>query len=252
MSVLYCSNYIVRRRKYKRHASYILGIPRVIQKTFKMRPQVIPLPYKFASHVMARGTASRLSPSRTLRCNRTQTTINGVTFQCIETYGTLAGSGNQRLKLYDLNKDQKEWKKLEINILWSNPAERNQRICWDPMSPLCETIQFYRRLLKNSSEMETGKSLLFSKDCCLNKTNYGPLSILPSLSEVFKTLVDSKSALILKTFSTNMCLHIGNPMDLTPPPSASRSSRKTSWRITMLSALYQWPHLRRLTLCHVT
>ncbi|CAH3114852.1 unnamed protein product [Pocillopora meandrina] len=42
-------------------------------------------------------------------------------------------------------------------------------------------------LLKNSSEMETGKSLLFSKDCCLNKTNYGPLSILPSLSEVFKT-----------------------------------------------------------------
>lgn len=86
------------------------------------------------------------------------------------------------------------------------------------MSPLCETIQFYRRLLKNSSEMETGKSLLFSKDCCLNKINYGPLSILPSLSEVFKTLVDSKSALILKTFSTNMCLHIGNPMDLTPPP----------------------------------
>lgn len=133
---------------------------------------------------------------------------------------------------------KKSGKKLEINILWSNPAERNQRICWDPMSPLCETIQFYRRLLKNSSEMETGKSLLFSKDCCLNKTNYGPLGILPSLSEVFKTLVDSKSALILKTFSTNMCLHIGNPMDLTPPPSASRSSRKRSWRITMLSPLH--------------
>jgi len=40
--------------------------------------------------------------------------------------------------------------------------------------------------------METrGNFSCFQKDCRLNKTNYKPLSILPSLSKVFETLVHS-------------------------------------------------------------
>ena len=41
---------------------------------------------------------------------------------------------------------------------------------------------------------------------------------------------------------------MGNLMDLTLPSSASRSSGKKSRRITVLSASYQWPYLRRLIL----
>lgn len=41
--------------------------------------------------------------------------------------------------------------------------------------------------------METwGISPVFKKDCSLSKTNYKPLTILPSLSKVFETLVHSR------------------------------------------------------------
>jgi len=71
--------------------------------------------------------------------------------------------------------------------------------------------------------METrGNFACFQKTCRLDKTNYRPLTILKSLSKMFETLVHSR----ISPYFENMCSHIANPMELTPPFSASRSSGK--------------------------
>ena len=41
--------------------------------------------------------------------------------------------------------------------------------------------------------MELGEvSPVFKKDCCLTKSNYRPITILPSLSKIFETLIHSR------------------------------------------------------------
>ena len=55
---------------------------------------------------------------------------------------------------------------------------------------------FFFHILENSRITQQWKlgvvSLVFKKDCCLTKSNYRPITILPSLSKIFETLIHSR------------------------------------------------------------
>ena len=94
-------------------------------------------------------------------------------------------------------------------------------------------------------------SPVFKRDCCLMKSNYRPITILPSLSKIFKTLIHSRISHYFAIFLTNMYLRTGKIMVLILLSSVSQNSGGKNLINTILLELYLWTCQRLLTPCHM-
>ena len=94
-------------------------------------------------------------------------------------------------------------------------------------------------------------SPVFKRDCCLMKSNYRPITILPSLSKIFKTLIHSRISHYFAIFFTNMNLRTEKITVLILLSSVSQNSGGKNLINTILLELYLWTCQRFLTPCHM-